>query len=149
MAMKVLTNHFVFERSSNIWLFYKSMLQTWKSIVLVSSRIWPFTLKLDTQHLSFLLANWLQFNFILHFSLPKKSNHKIKNLFIYLFNHFSKKIRRVLNSIQRIYLDNYKDNTHLGFDYIIGPLNTYSKHFYSFHYYIKFDTSDIYSLTWI
>ena len=96
--MKVLTKHLVFERSSNICPFYKSMLQTWKSIVLVSSWIWPFTHKLDTQHLSFLSDNWLQLNFIEHFSLSKKSNIKFKNFsfFFFFLNNFSEKIRGYL-----------------------------------------------------
>ena len=93
--------HYTFERSSNNWLFYKLRLQTWKSIVLVSSQIWPFTHMLDTKHFSF-LSNWLQFNFILYFSLSKKIKIKIfqKGLegYLTLYKYYTWTITRQYSS---------------------------------------------------
>ena len=88
----------MFERSSNIWLFYKLMVQTWKSIVLVSCRIWQFTDMLDAQH-------FIQLTLILfYFTLLFIQENQNKNF----FSHFSERISRVLNFIQRIHVDNYK-----------------------------------------
>ena len=137
-----LNQHYAFERFNNIWLFYKLMLQTWKSIVLVPSRIWPFTHMLDTQHFSF-LSNWLQFNFILHFSLSKK----IKRKTFFFLTTFQKGLEG--------YLTIYKEYTwtiarqyscRLWLYYRLIQFLSQTFLFSSPLY--QFDTSDIFSITW-
>ena len=80
------------------------MSQIWKSIASLSL-LSNLTIHSHVGYPTFFYP--VDFNLILFCTslYPRKSK---QNNFFFLFNHFSERIRRVLNFIQRIHMDNYR-----------------------------------------